>query len=547
MKTTHFKNGRIFTSTDGTLHDSLVIRDDKVLFVGSAEAASSHAPDKVVDLGRKVVLPGLIDAHSHLMLLGGSLTKVDCLGKSIPEIQAAIKAAYESDPGAPMILGCQFQYDAIGELPHKRYLDAVCPDKPCIIDNSSLHSAWLNTAAMQAIGISDETPDPKGGEFVRDANGLTGYWRETAVVDYCWPWVAAQTTVSQRAATLRSVFDAYLATGVTAAVDLATVPEDLAALEAYAAQEGELPLRVACHWLVRPSGSAEHRAAQVQEAAAHRDRLRSTASRSRLSVAGIKIISDGVVDSCTAFLREPYPNGRTPGPIWPSDELQHVVTLADALGLQVACHAIGDAAVDQALDAFEVAVAANGPRDRRHRIEHLELAGPDAIARLARLGVVASMQPVHADPVKVVNWDAQLAHGCRCDRKFAWREFEEAGAEVAFGSDAPTAPYHPLPNLYTATTRLSAINPALPDPEDERTKNLARLCVSLETAVRYYTAGGAYSMRAEDEVGTLEPGKSADFAVLDIDPFDGLDSLRKAQKGVAETWVAGQRVWVKES
>jgi predicted amidohydrolase YtcJ len=357
--------------------------------------------------------------------------------------------------------------------------------------------------------------------------------------------VAGQTSAEEREGMLQSVFDAYLATGVTGAVDLATVPDDLAALEAYAAKHGRLPIRIACHWLVRPNGTDESRAQQVRDAAAHRDRLAHLAPW--LSVAGIKIISDGVVDSCTAFLREPYPNGATPGPIWPGDELQKVITLADSLDLQVACHAIGDAAVDQALDAFEAAIAANGPREqRRHRIEHLEVVGADAIPRLARLGVVASLQPVHADPVKVVNWDAQLAHGCRCDRKFPWKEFEDADADVAFGSDAPTAPYHPLPNMYTATTRLSAINPSLPDPTDERTKNLARLCVSLETAVRYYTAGGAYSMRADKEVGTLEPGKSADFAVLDIDPFDGrLDSLRKAQQGVAQTWVAGERVFAK--
>ncbi|CAK9786725.1 amidohydrolase family protein [Cutaneotrichosporon oleaginosum] len=545
-KTTHFKNGRIFTSTsDGTLHDSLVIRGDKIVFVGSASDAAAHAQGaEVVDLRGKVVLPGIIDAHSHLMLLGGSLTKVDCLGKSIPEIQAAIKARYDAEPDAQMVLGCQFQYDAIGAPPHKRWLDEVCPDKPCIIDNSSLHSAWLNSAAMAAIGVTRDTPDPLGGEFVRDAAGeLTGYWRETAVVEYSWPWVAAQTTAAQRHALLASVFDAYLATGVTGAVDMATTPEDLAALEAYAAAHGRLPLRVACHWLVRPGAAP---ADEVRVAAAHRARLAPLAPW--LSVAGIKIISDGVVDACTAFLREPYPNGAAPGPIWPADELTRVVQLADALGLQVACHAIGDAAVDQALDAFEAAAAANGPRERRHRIEHLEVVGADAIPRLARLGVVASLQPVHADPVKVVNWDAQLGYGCRCDRKFPWKEFEDARADVAFGSDAPTAPYHPLPNMYTATTRLSAINPSLPDPVDERTKNLARLCVSLETAVRYYTAGGAYSMRADKEVGTLEPGKSADFAVLDIDPFDGrLDSLRKAQQGVAQTWVAGERVWAKET
>lgn len=548
--TTLITNARIFTSSgDGALQAAMVIEGTKVVSVGPLRECAdlAGADATTVDMGGKVILPGIIDAHTHLMLLGASLTKVDCLGKNIAQIQQAIKERYDAHPSASMIQGYQFQYDAIDELPHKKYLDAVCPDKPCIIDNSSLHTAWLNSAAMEAMGITKDTPNPMGGEFVRDDAGeLTGYFRETAVFQYSWPYVAKQTTLEQRVEMLKSVFDAYLAVGVTAAVDLATVEDDLAALELYAQRHGRPPIRIACHWLVRPDGTDEERAAQVLEAAAHRDRIAHLAPW--LTVAGIKIISDGVVDSCTAFLRDPYPNGATPGPIWPFEELRKVITLADSLDLQVACHAIGDAATDQALDAFEAAIAANGPREhRRHRIEHMEVVAPDAIARLTCLGVVASLQPVHADPVKVVNWDIQLAHDCRCDRKFPWREFEAAGSEVAFGSDAPTAPYHPLPSLYTATTRLSAINPALPPPTDQRTKDLARLCVSLETAVRYYTAGGAYSFRADKEVGTLEVGKSADFVVLNIDPFDeGLDSLRKAQAGAEETWVAGQRVWARK-
>lgn len=419
------------------------------------------------------------------MMLGGALTKVDCLGKTIAQVQAAVKARRAEQPDAKMVLGCQFQYDALGGMPHKKYLDAVCPDVPVIIDDSSLHSSWVNSAALEAMGITAATPNPQGGEWVRDESGeLTGYVKETAVMDTVWPFLVRETSGGERAAMLARVFDAYLATGVTGAVDLATVPEDLAALEACAAAGGgRLPIRIACHWLMRPNGTREARLEQVRTAAAHRDRLAPLAPW--LSMAGIKIISDGVIDSCTAYLSEPYPNGATPGPIWPSDELAEVVTLADALGLQVACHAIGDAAVAQALDVFEAAAEANGPKERRHRIEHLELVSEDSIRRLARAGVIASMQPVHADPVKVVNWCDVLEHDHRCDRMFPWREFEDERANVAFGSDAPTAPYHPLPNMYTATTHKSAIDPARPDPATEREKNLARLCVSVSEPFRW--------------------------------------------------------------
>lgn len=432
-----------------------------------------------IDLNGRVVLPGIIDAHTHLMMLGGALTKVDCLGKNIQQVQEAIKERRAEQPNSRLVLGCQFQYDALGEMPHKRYLDEVCPDIPVLIDSSSLHTSWVNSAALKAMGIDKNTPNPQGGEWVRDENGeLTGYVKETAVIEHVWPFLVRETSDEERVKMLDSVFDAYLATGVTGAVDLATGPEDLRALETAAERRGgKLPIRIACHWLLRPGGTKETRLQQVKTAAEHRERLKNFAPW--LSVAGIKIVSDGVIDSCTAYLSEPYPNGATPGPIWPSHELQEVITYADELGMQVACHAIGDAAVAQALDAFEVAVEANGPKERRHRIEHLELVSEESIKRLAKAGVIASMQPVHADPVKVVNWCDVLQHDHRCDRMFPWREFEDENANVAFGSDAPTAPYHPLPNVYTATTHKSAIDPERPDPTTEREKNLARLCVSV--------------------------------------------------------------------
>lgn len=427
------------------------------------------------------MLPGIIDAHTHLMMLGGALTKVDCLGKNVQQVQEAIKQRRAEQPDAKMILGCQFQYDALGCMPHKKFLDEVAPDFPVIIDSSSLHTSWVNSAALKAMGIDKSTPNPQGGEWVRDENGeLTGYVKETAVMETVWPFLVRETSDEERVAMLKRVFDAYLATGVTGAVDLATVSEDLTALEgAVKAYGGRLPIRIACHWLMRPGGTRESRLEQVRTAAAHRERLAPLAPW--LKIAGIKIVSDGVIDSCTAYLSEPYPNGATPGPIWPSDQLAEVVTLADELGMQVACHAIGDAAVAQALDVFEAAAEKNGPKERRHRIEHLELVSEDSIKRLAKAGVIASMQPVHADPVKVVNWCDVLNHDHRCDRMFPWREFEEENANVAFGSDAPTAPYHPLPNVYTATTHKSAIDPERPDPTTEREKNLARLCVSVST------------------------------------------------------------------
>src|SRR5690606_11213859 len=163
----------------------------------------------------------------------------------------------------------------------------------------------------------------------------------------------------------------------------------------------------------------------------------------------------------TAAMLEPYANGTNADPIWEYDALAPVVAAADAAGLQVALHAIGDRAVRVALDALAHAVEVNGPRPRRHRIEHLEYVDPADVPRLARLGVMASMQPVHADPAVQENWRAMLGDH-RIDRGFAWPEFLDAGARLALGTDTPTAPYEPLRNMYVAATRRSAIDPTLP-------------------------------------------------------------------------------------
>ena len=160
-------------------------------------------------------------------------------------------------------------------------------------------------------------------------------------------------------------------------------------------------------------------------------------------MAGIKLVLDGVIDACTAAMRHPYADGSNAGPIWPLERLRPVVAAADAAGLQVAMHAIGDLASDVALDALEHAHRVNGDRPRRHRIEHLEYAAPETARRMAALGVTASMQPVHADPAIWANWAAMLGDE-RADRGFAWTEFREAGALLAFSTDAPTAPHEAL-------------------------------------------------------------------------------------------------------
>ncbi|KAJ9111109.1 hypothetical protein QFC19_001308 [Naganishia cerealis] len=549
-----FLNGKIFTSCDTTgisLEESMLIRNGKVVCVGTesdtrAQSRKLECDVESIDLKEAVVLPGIIDGHTHLVMLGGSLNKVSMLGLSIMEIQQVLRSARDAQPECKMILGRSFLLDALGGRPHRKYLDEILPDIPIFIDSADLHSTWLNTAAIEAMGINKDTPNPKGGIFEKDADGeLTGLFLEMATAEYVWPYLASQLTTETRLKYLQDVFDEYLATGVTGAVEMALEELDLEALELfYKRNNNSLPIRITAHWLVSPSGSDQDRHHRVMAAVRHKERLSHCAPW--LRIAGIKIISDGVVDSCTAYCTKPYFDGTTAEPIWPRAELLDIVALADKHGLQVAIHAIGDAAVDMALDAFEHAMDVNGEKPRLHRIEHLEVVTRESIARLTRLGVVASLQPVHADPIYLPNWQKMVGYDERMDRAFPWSEYVEANSKMAFGSDAPTAPHHCFPNIYTATTRQSGVNPTLPPSDDERMKALTRWCVGLDVAIRNYTVGSAYACQSDEYCGTLQAGKSADFCILDIDPFrDGVDTLREAQTAVVQTWLNGEILFQK--
>lgn len=331
-------------------------------------------------------------------------------------------------------------------------------------------------------------------------------------------------------AALPAAFDHYLASGVTAAIDMGLGEPELSVFKrALAAGGGRLPLRVAGHWPIARTATRAGDLAQVERAVEVQTQHRGPWFRMN----GIKIFVDGVIDSCTAAMKKPFADGAHPGPIWELEALAPVVAAADAAGLQVAMHAIGDETSEIALSALEYAVEANGPRPRRprrHRIEHLETLSEENVARLARLGVIASMQPVHADPAIQDNWRARLGDE-RVERGHPWTEFTNAGATLVFGSDAPTAPYPPLPNMYVATTRRSALEP-------ERPANLPEYVVPLAQAITHATTDAAWSGQWEQVTGALRPGLAADFVVLDTDPFTvGEDALLTAR--VTRTVVAG--------
>ncbi len=535
MTRTLYRNGRVFTAeVEASRHwtDAVAIDGETILALG-AEAESLEV-DETVDLRGALVLPGFTDAHTHLLMMGAALAQVPLTdARSLDDIQALLREARAADPTASVLRGRGWLFDSIPDgAPTAAMIDAVVPDVPVYLDANDYHSCWVNSAALAELGITRDTPDPLGGEIARDADGEpTGMLYETAAIQYAWAQRDAATTDAERDDAVDRVFDAYARAGVVSVVDMAFDEHGLAAFDrALERHEGRLPLRVAAHWLVENTGDRARNLAQLDRVV---DLARESSSPG-VTVVGIKLILDGTIDACTAAMGAPYADGSNAAPIWPLDDLAPVVAAADAAGLQIAMHAIGDAASDAALTAIERAIAANGDRPRRHRIEHLEYAAPGTAERMARLGVTASMQPVHADPAIFANWAAMLGDE-RVERAFPWREYEDAGALLAFSTDAPTAPQAALANMYVAATRASALDLSVPAVHPHE-------ALPLSNAIGHATRDAAASVGDGAWRGRIAPGLAADLMVVDTDPFAAGDAALLTAR-VVLTVVAGRSVF----
>jgi predicted amidohydrolase YtcJ len=530
MTRTVYRGGRIFTADadpDAQWTHAVAVEGERIVAIGDAAETGGGA---TVDLDGALVLPGFTDAHTHLLMLGASLGQVALTdARTLGDIQELLREARAADPDAPVLRGRGWLFDSVpGGAPTAAMIDAVVADVPVYLDANDYHSCWVNTAALAELGITRDIPDPLGGAIGRDEHGEpNGMLFETAAVQYAWGQRDASMTDADRDEAVERVLAAYSAAGVTGVVDMAFDEHALAAFErAIERHGGELPLRVSAHWLLENTGDLDRNLAQL-------DRVVELAARPAspwLRVVGVKLILDGVIDACTAAMGSPYADGSNAEPIWPLADLAPIVAAADAAGLQIAMHAIGDAASDAALTAIERAIEANGDIPRRHRLEHLEYAAPGTAERMARLGVTASLQPVHADPAIFANWAAMLGDE-RVERAFAWPEYEAAGTLLAFSTDAPTAPHDALANMYVAATRASALDPSVPAIHPQ-------YALPLDRAIAHATRDAAASVGDAEWRGRLAPGFAADLVVIDTDPFAaGTASLLSARPVM--TMVAG--------
>jgi hypothetical protein len=488
---------------------AIAVRDNRILAVGTAKEIAAYRAEstRVLDLGGRFVMPGFIDAHIHF---GGGALRLSQLdlnaAKSLAEIQSVLKKFAAENPRAAWVQGFGWQYAAIpGGLPRRQDIDAVVADRPVFLTAYDGHTAWANSKALELAGVNAETTFDGYGEIVKDANGQpTGVLKESAMglVRRAIP----APTREERLAALRRALKMAASLGITS---IQNQGGDRADIELYKEllDAGQLTVRVSQAISVGPQTTREQIAGIAE--------LKREFDGPMLRIGGIKIMLDGVIETHTAAMLEPYSDspgnaGRSP---WTQEQLNRIVAAADRAGLQVATHAIGDRAVRMALDAFEYASqSARASEDPRFRIEHIETLSATDIPRFARLGVLASMQPIHADPATVDVW-ARAVGPEREKRAFAWRDLERAGARLVFASDWPACiSVNPIRGLHVALNRQT--------PEGYPAGGwVPEQKVSVETALSAYTRAGAFASFERNLKGSLAAGRLADIIVLSSDPF----------------------------
>jgi predicted amidohydrolase YtcJ len=512
----------------------------RILMVGDeTEVRTLAGPlTETIDLRGRTVLPGFIDSHTHLLALARDHMEIDLSeARSEEEAVARVQARAAQTPAGQWIRGRHWDKNQWpgAAFPSRHSLDAAVPAHPVALWGYDGHSLWVNGLALRRAGIGRETPDPVGGVIGRDAagepNGMLFESGATSLVEASYEAPDEETELGM----LRAALADLLARGITGVHNIEHAHSFR--LMQRLRDRGELYPRVLFYL---PRQSLPNASQLGLQAGFGDDTLR---------FAGIKVFADGALTSQTAAMLEPFEGqAENRGLLTTSDaEVEALATAAADGGIGVAIHAIGDRAVHAALDGIErtilsrqaAAERAGRPVDGvaagaplRFRLEHVQLATPEDIARMARLGVVAAVQPFHA----VADRDkAERYWGARHKRSYAYRTLRDAGIPLALGSDVPIDTFDPLRILHAAVTRTN-------DRAPDRPPWLPEQALTIAEALRAYTVGAAYAGGQEARQGTITPGKLADFVILEEDLFT-LPSERIAQTPVVATIVGGEIVY----
>ncbi len=485
--------------------EAVAVIGNRIAAVGSTAELRPLAGTKtrVFDAGGNSVLPGFNDAHLHWLDGGFSLTNVDLRDAASPvELARRLGEYAQRVPQGQWIRGGNWDHEKWpgAPLPAKRTIDAATPNHPVFINRLDGHMALANTLALKLAGVTKQTKDVPGGLIVRDRDGEpTGIFKDAAMELVSQVIPARSWEEKLRAARAATAYAARL--GVTSIQDMSADTD--VGLYQLLWERGELKTRIYCarsilSWEVLANTGVQHAFGDAW-----------------LRIGGLKGFADGSLGSSTAFFFQPYNDspgtrGLLSDPMLPEGAMRDRVVAADRVGLQVMIHAIGDEANKRVLDIYQAAIAKNGPRDRRFRIEHAQHLRSTEIQQFAALKVIASMQPFHcADDGR---WCEKRIGAERSKGTYAFRSLLDAGAVLAFGTDWPVAPLNPMAGLKTAVTRqtLDGLHPDGWIPEQK---------IRLEEALRAYTMGSAYAEFQDSVKGSITPGKLADLVLLDRDIF----------------------------
>ena len=512
-----FVNGNIWTGDDAhPKAEAIAILGDRLLAVGTNQQIRVLASSEtaIVDLKGSFVAPGFQDSHLHFP--GPSVNSVRFDGiETLDAFQKRLSEFAKSHGKLSWITGGGWGYSAFpNQTVNKKYVDTVVSDRPVYVSERDGHMGLANSKALQMAGITRATPDPPNGHIMKDANGEpTGELKEAAQ-ELMYSKIPPSTE-DETYKTLLQHMDEAAADGLTSVQNATWSPADQAVyVRALAANALKLRFRFAPPILPADGGAPTHHNLQKPLTAddlKEYKRLRDTFRGPLMKFGSIKGFLDGTVDARTAAMFEPYVGGGTGIPFWEQDDLNKTVALYDKEGFQVMLHAIGDKAINMALNAFEYAAQTNGTTGRRHRIEHVEVPLLADLPRFKQLGVIASTQALFASPdATVLQNFAVLLGPERASHADSFKIFDDAGAVQIFGSDWSVFDFSPLKGMYAAVTRMT---PEGTPPGGWYPAGR----ISIEAALRHYTRDGAYASFDEDIRGTLTAGKLADFVVLSKD------------------------------
>ena len=533
-------HGRVYTENPKQpWAQAVAIHGAKIVAVGNDAAIEKMRGmgTKVINAGGKLVLPGFTDCHIHFLDGSLSLGRVNLEGaKDAVDIQKRLREYASEHPGDEWILGRGWDYAMFGPeaLPHKKYLDEIFPNRPVFLEGYDGHTYWANSKALALAGITRETPNPANGAIVRDVQTgeATGALKEAA--QELVAKVVPKPTRDEKHLALRAGMKWANEHGVTR---VHSAGGDFEILDLYdeMRRRGDLSLRMYIAYFLNPPSL---RPQDIDAIEAGRKKFHDE----WIDAGAVKFMVDGVIESHTAAMLEPYSDDPSlkGEPFWEPANYNAAVAQLDKRGLQLFTHAIGDYGIRMALNAYENAAEQNHLKDRRSRIEHIETASAADIPRFGKLGVIASMQPLHsypnADTLDV--WAPNIGPD-RASRAWAWKSIADGGGHLAFGSDWPVVTLNPWEGIQTAVTRQTAEGtPAAGFFPEQR--------LTVAQAVDGYTLGAAFAGRREKTEGSLEVGKLADLIIISQNIFD-INPHKIGATKVMTTIVGGRVVYQADS